>query len=306
MVNPKSLNPFETPQKGSDWSREEVEKRVEEISRGIKKFIQAYNLRVELLEKRMEVLLPLARMLNSNKGVLIPDKVFKKLEWCNRNEKRLMVVIDEAKNPTFEMLVDNPLLKWRGIDEKTKALIELMFKEKEFFKKNGWNWRGCVKGAKYYGKFIKIFYQNEEVVKQRLEFEEAYLANGDLTLLKRYIEIFLREIKAQKKLERLLLKGRTVAISGGVFSIIGIAAGGFVSKLFIDGLLAEGVVMDWERSVNLENGVNWKIVFFVVMIIIGCGTIAKGMRGFRGIMKNYYILKDISKQLKKLPSASLR
>lgn len=181
---------------------EAVQKQVAEILKVNNKFIQAFNLRTTLITKRLPIINKIIKQ--NMEGVsepeplllkpLLTDKELKILIFCNRNEIRLMEILEAAKEPTLALLKTVKLSSSEAkvldnaIMEETKGEIGLETLQEAF---------------KVYVSIVNLFYDNYGNIIMRLEKESEFIKNPTLATIKKsdYLKLIKREIELQQTSE---------------------------------------------------------------------------------------------------------
>lgn len=149
----------------------EIQHQVETILNVHAKFIQAYNLRATLMEKRTFALNAFNKRLEKNsqvETVLNQDEI-KALSYCNRNEVRLMDVFISARANTLALLnLDKRINKddfkmWDTTIRKTYDNKITLATLQGLYSK--------------YSSIVEMFYKNINVVLERIALEKNIIKN---------------------------------------------------------------------------------------------------------------------------------
>src|SRR3989344_3621774 len=116
----KEKNPYEDTKLSEeelDIILDPIREELESINNLNKKFIQAFNLRTELIKTRLDTLEDLKKVVESNsryedkekafRSALFTSKVIQTLQRCNKNERILIVIIERSEDATLKLLDKN-------------------------------------------------------------------------------------------------------------------------------------------------------------------------------------------------------
>lgn len=155
-----------------------------------KNFVQVYNIRTELIKRRLKVIKIIPDI---HAGINNDQK--RELEYCNRNEQRLLKILLNNE--------DKILKTFRDLDLNNDKTIETKKRSFSVFKKLRIS--GDLKAlkdlSKAYKKIVEDFYEHKNEIKTRLGLENNIIKNFDKEQYIIYLKLLEDEISRYNILE---------------------------------------------------------------------------------------------------------
>jgi len=260
----------------------DIKGRATPIFKTHEKFIQAYNLYIEILKKRTRVLSSIKRTLSKkeqllkkglissedfNRGFIsyLPRAEIKNLSSCNNREKQLIRTVKNSEEKTLKLLV---IPKF---NRRVRNGVDYAFREKY-----GFSFGQTKRLFSVYSKIIKTFYKNYNYTLERLEAEREFIDKKTIPLYERYISLFSKEMNKTKKIEKSIrnLQQRKPAANARVIIPGAVGVIGATATLTA---LCMGIIFSLEPGVSdeflLNNAFLDSLIWFIlpICLVVGMG-----------------------------------
>ena len=296
----KEKNPYENTKLSEeelDVVLDPIREELESINNLNKKFIQAFNLRTELIKTRLDALEDLKKVVESNsryedkekafRSALFTSKVIQTLQRCNKNERNLIVIIERSEDATLKLL-----------DKNIERLEKIAYINDVLYKKYKIKISQMKKILIGYANLVINFYKNLDIVKSRLDLESEFLKNQSIRYAKLYLDLLYAEISLQKTLEKSiieLISNKNFNSVGAFFSAVGL----LTVPNSIESLIrkAEMVIISLQNNqFSYENHENLILLLLIASII----SVPFSLKTTIDIYRKQKQIKSFTKELKLL------